>query len=146
MIFFKKKFLKIFWKFLENFWNCFLKVFSNFFFQIFFKFLKFFFESFLKIILKIFVWKFLKICENFFENFCLKIFENLWRFFGNLSKKNSTILTKNKLQRIAKNKLQIVKFVKNHSSNSSNKSLTFLLVCRNLPGKANFKISCKNIR
>ena len=48
-------------------------------------------------------------------------------------------MTKNKLQRIAKNKLQIGKFVKNHSSNS-NKSLTFLLVCRNLPGKANLKI------
>ena len=49
-----------------------------------------------------------------------------------------TILTKNKLQRIAKNKLQIGKFVKNGSNNS--KSLTFLLFCRNLPGKANLKI------
>ena len=48
-------------------------------------------------------------------------------------------MTKNKLQRIAKNKLQIGKFVKNGSSNS-NKSLTFLLVFRNLPGKANLKM------
>ena len=40
----------------------------------------------------------------------------------------------------AKNKLQIGKFVKNHSSSSSGKSVTFLLVCRNLPGKANLKI------
>ena len=46
-------------------------------------------------------------------------------------------MTKNKLQRIAKNKLQIGKFVKNHSNG---KSLTFLLFCRNLPGKANLKI------
>ena len=45
-------------------------------------------------------------------------------------------MTKNKLQRIAKNKLQIGKFVKN---GSSSKSVTFLLFCRNLPGKANLK-------
>ena len=50
-------------------------------------------------------------------------------------------MTKNKLQRIAKIKMQIGKFVKNHSSSSSNKSQTFLLVCRNLPGKANLKIN-----
>ena len=31
------------------------------------------------------------------------------------------------------------KFVKNHSN--SGKSVTFLLVCRNLPGKANLKIA-----
>ena len=43
-----------------------------------------------------------------------------------------------KLHRIAKNKLQIGKFVK--IGNSSGKSVTFLLVCRNLPGKANLKI------
>ena len=61
-------------------------------------------------------------------------------FPKNIRKNKSTILTKNKLQRIAKNKLQIGKFVKNHSNSSSNKSLTFLLVCRNLPGKANLKM------
>ena len=41
-------------------------------------------------------------------------------------KKKSTILTKNKLQ--------IGKLVK-----SGSKSVTFLLVCKNLPGKANLK-------
>ena len=40
------------------------------------------------------------------------------------------------MQRIAKNKFQIGKFVKT----GNGKSLTFLLVCRNLPGKANSKI------
>ena len=63
------------------------------------------------------------------------------KIFENIRKNKSTILTKNKLQRIAKNKLQIGKFVKNHSgSSSSSKSLTFLLFCRNLPGKANLKM------
>ena len=40
-------------------------------------------------------------------------------FPKNIRKNKSTILTKNKLQRIAKYKLQIGKFVKNHSSNNS---------------------------
>ena len=61
-------------------------------------------------------------------------------FSKNIRKSKSTLLPKNKLQRIAKKKLQIGKFVKIHSSSSSSKSLTFLLVCKNLPGKANLKI------
>ena len=95
-----------------------MKIFWNF----------YFFENFLKFF---FFFKFFEIF--FFEIF---FFENFLKFFvlKILVKNKSTILTKNKLQRIAKNKLQIGKFVKNHS-----KSLTFLLVCRNLPGKANLK-------
>ena len=76
----------------------------------------------------------------------MKIFEKkkfLKIFEKNIRKNKSTILTKNKLQRIAKNKLQIGKFVKNHSG--SNKSVTFLLVCRNLPGKANLIMHGKEI-
>ena len=68
------------------------------------------------------------IAKNKLQKYQVKI------FFQKISEK---ISTKNKLQKIAKNKLQIGKFVKTGSS----KSLTFLLVCRNLPGKANLKIN-----
>ena len=72
----------------------------------------------------------------------MKIFEKK-NFLKIFEKNKSTILTKNKLQRIAKNKLQIGKFVKIGNGNG-NKSLTFLLFCRNLPGKANLKIRMLN--